>query len=74
MKWADKYNVYKAECGILSLSCAWEKGGYVVRVNGRTLQEPYRDIDDAKAAAIDYGRRLLQEAGVALSALEISDA
>lgn len=58
MKWTDRYNVYKAECGILNLECSWMGGGYVVRVNGRTLKEPYPDIYEAKAAAIDYGRRL----------------
>jgi hypothetical protein len=50
IKWAERYNVYTADCGILHLVCAWGKGGYAVRVNDRRLEDPYPDIGSAKAA------------------------
>ena len=70
MKWTENYGIYKATCGVLDLTCAWQRGAYTVTVNGRVLKKAFGDVEEAQAAAVWYGRKLLAETILALDTLE----
>lgn len=69
-KWTEKFNVYSMGCGVLSLICAWERGGYTVRVNDARLAQSFREIGEAQRAALALARRLLNETVTALEEAE----
>lgn len=71
MNWSDRYGVFKAECGILTLQCIYSRGAYTVRVNDHTLKRTYSDIGEAQAAAIRLAQKLLKEADKALATLTL---
>ena len=71
IKWTEQYNCYSAKIakGAITLSVAWNSfalqgspGGYVVIVGGRKLKELIRDIDAAKAVAVELAKKIVAEA------------
>jgi hypothetical protein len=73
MKWDEAYNCYSASVakGAIKLSFSYKSGsrnnpdaphGYEVNVNGRRLQNLFRNVDDAKVAAIKLALKIANEA------------
>lgn len=77
MKWTAQYNCYKATVAknAITLCANWRsvrgggenETGYFVNVNGRSLREPFRDIEAAKEAAVRLALKIIAEASEELS-------
>lgn len=70
IKWAEDFNIHRAQVGMLSLVVAWNgqapknsPQGYVVSINGtskRQAKKLYRDLDEAKNMAIRMAWRAVE--------------
>lgn len=76
IKWTEQYNCFKATVAkdAVTLCANWRyvrsggenETGYFVNVNGRSLREPFRDIQAAKDAAVRLARKIVAEAAAEL--------
>jgi hypothetical protein len=70
MNWTENYGVHKARVGFVQLVLEYEhrQGGFKVSVNDRVLSKRFNSLEEGKATAVKFARKLLNEALEALDA------
>ena len=66
IKWSERYSIHTAALPAGRLTVAWKDGGYVISALGKTLKEPARDVETAKARAVALARKVLTQSLAAL--------